>query len=244
MKKNQIGHVIVERQILSALSNRGKVKPDDKKEIETFPFIVRLYFAFQTRTHLFLVMDFVPGGDLLSRLVKHGRLTLRLSTIYAAEVFLALDYLHKLGIIYRDMKPENLLITSDGHLKLADFGVSYIHSKGYAGSISPSHKARSPRSTSKSSRRRGEEDGPCSFVGTEIYMAPELISQAIRARRKKKSSARASKPYVVCLSARISAFSLFPTRNYYIRMLQKLFNTGMTVKLWIGGDSVYCSTIC
>ena len=214
MKKNQIGHVIVERQILSALSNRGKVKPDDKKEIETFPFIVRLYFAFQTRTHLFLVMEFVPGGDLLSRLVKHGRLTLRLSTIYAAEVFLALDYLHKLGIIYRDMKPENLLITSDGHLKLADFGVSYIHSKGYAGSISPSHKARSPRSTSKSSRRHREEDGPCSFVGTEIYMAPELISQAIRARRKKKSSARASKPYVVCLSARISAFSLFPTRNY------------------------------
>jgi len=171
MKKNQIGHVIVERQILSALSNRGKIIQDDKKkEVEPFPFIVRLYFAFQTRTHLFLVMEFVPGGDLLSRLVKHGRLTLRLTTIYAAEIFLALDYLHKLGIMYRDMKPENLLITSDGHLKLADFGVSYIDRKGYAGSMSPPHRAMSPSAKKKSHHHR-EDNGPCSFVGTLISLS-------------------------------------------------------------------------
>tara|TARA_A100001015_G_scaffold233128_1_gene264164 strand:+ start:511 stop:4026 length:3516 start_codon:yes stop_codon:yes gene_type:complete len=186
IKKKHIGHVIVERQILSTLSS-STLTSTSSEPMKICPFIVRLFWAFQTRTHLFLVMEFVAGGDLLTRLVRRGRLTLNLSRIYAAEIYLALSHLHKCGITYRDMKPENLLITTDGHLKLADFGVSYIHKR---------HRSDEGARASGSRRRSSnEKEGPRSFVGTEIYMAPELISQAIRSRRRKAKSSRSAKPY-------------------------------------------------
>lgn len=86
------------------------------------PFLVNLWGTFQDVNNLYMVMDFVAGGELFSLLRKSQRFPNSVAKFYAAEVALALDYLHSLDIIYRDLKPENLLLGSDGHVKVTDFG--------------------------------------------------------------------------------------------------------------------------
>ena len=86
------------------------------------PFIVRLHYAFQTRGKLYLVLEFIQGGELFMMLERKGILEEDVSKMYLAEITLALGYLHQLGIIFRDLKPENILLDADGHIKLIDFG--------------------------------------------------------------------------------------------------------------------------
>ena len=86
------------------------------------PFLVNLWGTFQDVNNLYMVMDFVAGGELFSLLRKSQRFPNSVAKFYAAEVALALDYLHSLDIIYRDLKPENLLLGADGHVKVTDFG--------------------------------------------------------------------------------------------------------------------------
>ncbi|KAI8338269.1 kinase-like domain-containing protein [Chlamydoabsidia padenii] len=86
------------------------------------PFLVTLWDAFQDDSHLFMVMDFVPGGELFRVLRKQKKFTEEATRFYAAEVILALEYLHDNEIIYRDLKPENILLDEKGHVKLTDFG--------------------------------------------------------------------------------------------------------------------------
>jgi serine/threonine protein kinase len=69
-------------------------------------------------------MEYVPGGELFSYISRSGRLSTDAATIYAAEIVLAIEYLHKNNIIYRDLKPENVLLSASGHVKLIDFGFS------------------------------------------------------------------------------------------------------------------------
>ncbi|KAI0821152.1 kinase-like domain-containing protein [Irpex lacteus] len=88
----------------------------------THPFIINLWGAFQDCTNLYMVMDFVPGGELFTLLRRSNRFPDPVAKFYAAEVALALNYLHSLDIIYRDLKPENILLNYDGHIKIADFG--------------------------------------------------------------------------------------------------------------------------
>lgn len=97
------------------------------------PFIVKLHYAFQTRFKLYLIMDFMIGGFLqllhfLGELFFHLKRAYRFkedkAKFYSAEIILALDYLHHKGIIYRDLKPENVLLGKDGHIKITDFGLS------------------------------------------------------------------------------------------------------------------------
>ena len=87
------------------------------------PFIVKLHYAFQTEGKLYLVLEFLKGGDLFTRLSKEVMFTEEDVKFYLAELALALDHLHDLGIIYRDLKPENILLDDDGHIKLTDFGL-------------------------------------------------------------------------------------------------------------------------
>ena len=96
-------HTKTERRVL------GKIK---------HPFIVRLHYAFQTRTRLHFVLDYCKGGELFFHLGKVGRLGEPLSCFYAAEITLALGYLHGEGIVYRDLKPENILLDGSGHVRL------------------------------------------------------------------------------------------------------------------------------
>nr|XP_061798964.1 ribosomal protein S6 kinase alpha-1 isoform X1 [Nerophis lumbriciformis] len=116
------------------------------------PFIVKLHYAFQTEGKLYLILDFLRGGDLFTRLSKEVMFTEEDVKFYLAELALGLDHLHSLGIMYRDLKPENILLDEEGHIKLTDFGLCKEgidhHEKAY------------------------------SFCGTVEYMAPEVVSRA------------------------------------------------------------------
>ncbi|TPX36527.1 hypothetical protein SmJEL517_g01372 [Synchytrium microbalum] len=88
------------------------------------PFIVKLYYAFQTLEKLYLVLEYAPGGELFNQLAIERMLSEEATSFYIAELLLAIEHLHNLGIIYRDLKPENCLLDKDGHILLTDFGLS------------------------------------------------------------------------------------------------------------------------
>ena len=90
------------------------------------PFIVRLHWAFQTPTKLYFVLDYCSGGELFFHLGRVGEFRESTTRFYTAELSLALAHLHSKGIVYRDMKPENVLLDAQGHVAIADFGLSKI----------------------------------------------------------------------------------------------------------------------
>lgn len=108
LKKNQVAHVKAERDILAEADNE---------------WVVKLYFSFQDTEHLFFVMEYIPGGDLMSLLIKMEIFDENLARFYIAELTLAVESVHRMGFIHRDIKPDNILIDSDGHIKLTDFGL-------------------------------------------------------------------------------------------------------------------------
>lgn len=89
-------------------------------------FLVRLRYAFQSPHKLYLVVDYMPGGELFYHLRKIHRFKEEVAKFYAAEILLGLQYMHENNIIYRDLKPENILLDPKGHIKLTDFGLSKI----------------------------------------------------------------------------------------------------------------------
>lgn len=104
-------HQLSERSILEAISH---------------PFIVKLHFAFQTSTRLYLILTYASGGELFSFLHTEKMFNDDQARFYIAELLLGLEHLHELGIIYRDLKPENVMLDKDGHLLLTDFGLSKV----------------------------------------------------------------------------------------------------------------------
>ena len=106
-RRRQIERTQTERTILAAVKH---------------PFIVCLHYAFQNSQKLYMVMDFVQGGDFFTVMRKFRRLPEDWVRVYVAEIAMALQHLHDIQIVYRDLKPENILVTSNGYVKLADFG--------------------------------------------------------------------------------------------------------------------------
>ncbi|XP_006139809.1 serine/threonine-protein kinase greatwall isoform X2 [Tupaia chinensis] len=90
------------------------------------PFIVHLYYSLQSASNVYLVMEYLIGGDVKSLLHIYGYFDEEMAVKYISEVALALDYLHRHGIIHRDLKPDNMLISNEGHIKLTDFGLSKV----------------------------------------------------------------------------------------------------------------------
>nr|DBA14658.1 TPA: hypothetical protein GDO54_005592 [Pyxicephalus adspersus] len=129
-------HTRTERQVL--------------EHIRQSPFLVTLHYAFQTNAKLHLILDYINGGELFTHLSQREKFTEREVRIYIGEIVLALEHLHKLGIIYRDIKLENILLDSSGHLVLTDFGLS----KEFL---------------------TDENERAYSFCGTVEYMAPEIV---------------------------------------------------------------------
>ncbi|GMF16165.1 unnamed protein product [Phytophthora lilii] len=129
-KKKQVEHTKSEQRIL--------------KHVE-HPFVVRLRYAFQNHQKLYLVMDYYSGGSLFVHLRKEKRFTEQRACFYAAELVLSLAHLHNMHIMYRDLKLENILMDSEGHVAITDFGLSK------------------------------EDDEGSTFVGTPEYLAPELL---------------------------------------------------------------------
>ncbi|KAI9706803.1 MAG: camp-dependent protein kinase catalytic subunit [Bogoriella megaspora] len=132
VKMKQVEHTNDERRMLQ------KVK---------HPFLITLWGTFQDSKNLYMVMDFIEGGELFSLLRKSQRFPNPVAKFYAAEVTLALDYLHGMNIIYRDLKPENLLLDRHGHLKITDFGFA-----------------------------KEVPDITWTLCGTPDYLAPEVVS--------------------------------------------------------------------
>uniref|UniRef100_A0A0L8GU42 non-specific serine/threonine protein kinase n=3 Tax=Octopus bimaculoides TaxID=37653 RepID=A0A0L8GU42_OCTBM len=109
LQRNQVAHVKAERDILAEADNE---------------WVVKLYYSFQDKDYLYFVMDYVPGGDLMGLLIKYEIFEEDLAQFYIAELVLAIESVHKMGFIHRDIKPDNILIDREGHIKLTDFGLS------------------------------------------------------------------------------------------------------------------------
>lgn len=110
LRKDQLAHVKAERDVLAESSSSA--------------WVVQLFFSFQDNVYLYLIMEFLPGGDLMTMLIKYDTFSEDVSRFYMAECVCAIDSVHALGFVHRDIKPDNLLIDKDGHIKLSDFGLS------------------------------------------------------------------------------------------------------------------------
>ncbi|KAE8595922.1 hypothetical protein XENTR_v10015917 [Xenopus tropicalis] len=98
----------------------------DALALSKSPFIVHLYYSLQSANNIYLIMEYLIGGDVKSLLHIYGYFDEEMAVKYISEVALALDYLHRHGIIHRDLKPDNMLISNEGHIKLTDFGLSKV----------------------------------------------------------------------------------------------------------------------
>jgi serine/threonine protein kinase len=115
-QKNQIMHVRTEKEILTSARSE---------------WVVNLRYSFQDDYFLYLVMDFLPGGDFMSLLMKKDILTEDEAKFYTAEMILAVEDVHKMNTIHRDLKPDNILIDKKGHIQLSDFGLSKLSENSF-----------------------------------------------------------------------------------------------------------------
>ncbi|OGE58202.1 hypothetical protein PENARI_c001G01137 [Penicillium arizonense] len=137
IQKKEVAHTLGERNILV------------RTAMTASPFIVGLKFSFQTPTDLYLVTDYMSGGELFWHLQREGRFQEARAKFYIAELILALQHLHDHDIVYRDLKPENILLDANGHVALCDFGLSKANLT--------------------------QNDTTNTFCGTTEYLAPEVL---------------------------------------------------------------------
>eukprot|EP01080_Neovahlkampfia_damariscottae_P007023 gene7023-11188_t len=173
LKKNQISHVRAERDILSMSQDN--------------PWMVQLDCSFQDDDFLYLVMEYLPGGDMMTWLINKETFSEEETKFYIAELVLAVDSIHKLEYVHRDLKPDNILLGSDGHIKLSDFGLSKPFSNEEEDEdtkILLKEASQNDSIKRDSSIRRKEKvakwkkDGRVllySTVGSNGYIAPEVL---------------------------------------------------------------------
>lgn len=192
LQRNQVGHVKAERDILAEANN---------------DWVVKLYYSFQDSDNLYYVMDYIPGGDLMSLLIRKEIFSEELARFYIAELTLAIESVHKMGFIHRDIKPDNILIDRNGHIKLTDFGLctgfrwthdsKYYQIAGHGrqdsmepfdahekdlcnfnGSENSFMNSHRPLKTLERRRKRQQERLKAhSLVGTPNYIAPEVLTK-------------------------------------------------------------------
>ena len=146
LKTIKKSHLINEKKLHTIYSERNILIMSDH------PFIVSIRFAFQNDMKFYLGLEYVPGGELF-KMIQNGRpVPWQKVRFYVMEVALALKYLHSIGIVYRDLKLENVLMCEDGHIKLTDFGLSKCLTTG-----------------------ESEQCTTQTFCGTTEYLAPEIV---------------------------------------------------------------------
>ena len=161
--KNQVIHILNEQFFMSRAKS---------------PWIVELKESFQEDDYLYLVMEYLPGGDLMNLLIKKDILTENEARFYLSELILAIESIHKLDCIHRDIKPDNILIDQNGHIKLSDFGLAKISDKLYD---KENEKYTNYINNKKNKKKKEEEkmthNKNYSCVGTAYYVAPEVLNQ-------------------------------------------------------------------
>ncbi|CAL5870959.1 uncharacterized protein PFLUO_LOCUS5201 [Penicillium psychrofluorescens] len=164
IKRNKIKRALAEQEIL-ATSNH--------------PFIVTLYHSFQSEDYLYLCMEYCSGGEFFRTLQTRPGKTISedAARFYAAEVTAALEYLHLMGFIYRDLKPENILLHQSGHIMLSDFDLSKQSGPGGAPTMIPARNGGNSSTSLPTIDTKSciADFRTNSFVGTEEYIAPEVI---------------------------------------------------------------------
>ncbi|RKF76727.1 Serine/threonine-protein kinase psk1 [Golovinomyces cichoracearum] len=157
VKQHTTGRLYAQKQFKKAslttherLIQQTKTERSILESVNRHPFVVKLFYAFQDEEKLYLIIEYAQGGELFTHLTQARMFTEPVAAFYMAEMVLALDHLHRhLGIIYRDLKPENCLLDAEGHLLLTDFGLSKVST---------------------------DENDKCnSILGTVDYMAPEVV---------------------------------------------------------------------
>ncbi|XP_074557254.1 putative serine/threonine protein kinase IRE [Curcuma longa] len=166
IRKNAVESILAERNILISARN---------------PFVVRFFYSFTCRENLYLVMEYLNGGDLYSLLRNLHCLDDDMARTYIAELVLALEYLHSMNVIHRDLKPDNLLIARNGHIKLTDFGLSKVglinstddlSGPDVSGSVLLENNEPMPAEQRALKREQRQKQ---SAVGTPDYLAPEIL---------------------------------------------------------------------
>ena len=152
--KNQVIHIRNEQLILSKVKSK---------------WIVDLKASFQEGDYLFLVMEYSPGGDLMSLLIEKDIFTEEEAKFYTAELILAIESIHKLDCIHRDIKPDNILIDKTGHIKLSDFGLAKVSDKIY------DNNNKIKDNNFNENKMSHQKNFSC--VGTAYYVAPEVLNK-------------------------------------------------------------------
>jgi len=175
LKKNQVAHIRSERDVLALADN---------------PWVVKLHFSFQDEKNLYLVMEYLPGGDLMTILMKYDILTEEQSRFYIAETAQAIWSVHCMNYVHRDLKPDNILLDRDGHVKLSDFGLCKAFSETppvpYLDQYKEEAQKEKPHDPSgksevhdiqKNNWKNRSRKLAYSTVGTPDYIAPEVFAQ-------------------------------------------------------------------
>uniref|UniRef100_A0A3B3ZXV1 non-specific serine/threonine protein kinase n=1 Tax=Periophthalmus magnuspinnatus TaxID=409849 RepID=A0A3B3ZXV1_9GOBI len=157
LEKEQVAHIRAERDIL--------VEADGA-------WVVKMFYSFQDKRNLYLIMEFLPGGDMMTLLMKKDTLSEEATQFYIAETVLAIDSIHQLGFIHRDIKPDNLLLDSRGHVKLSDFGLCTGLKKAHRTEFYRNLTHNPPSDFCECNIHQRTED-----MGTPDYIAPEVFMQ-------------------------------------------------------------------
>jgi len=181
MKKLKKSEMIRRGEIANARAERDALAESNKNA-----WVVTLHFSFQDKDYLYLIMEYVPGGDMMNLLMKLDIFTEEMTRIYIAETVLAIDSIHKMGFIHRDIKPDNLLLDARGHIKLTDFGLctGYLTKEISSRYEKLMHKDKEKNIPAKASKekintwKRNRRIRAYSKVGTPDYMAPEVVTQS------------------------------------------------------------------
>lgn len=163
VKQHSTGRLFAQKQLKKAtltvekgLVEQTKTERAILESVNRHPFVVKLFYAFQDKQKLYLILEYAQGGELFHHLAMERTFTEEVAAFYMAEMVLALDHLHRdLGVVYRDLKPENCLLDAEGHLLLTDFGLSKV---ALEDPLDPDSRVKCN-----------------SFMGTIDYMAPEVV---------------------------------------------------------------------